>query len=462
MTSGRETPRIVGVALDAGRVYAAWNAAGTTARWERELDAAALAAEAVATLRAVFEELRERVQGDAIALHVALLPPLAQLRHLQLPRMRDDERRRVLTRDAARYFLGAREPQVIAASVLGARRGSPVPVLAAAAPASLVDAIFAAAESGRWEVESVRPAHEAWAAAVDAVSARASHAVFVHAETAWVLPLDPETPILRRCTTARHERLQHILEEEAAAPAAIVLGEPDTAADVADRLRGAGVEVLPTPGSIAGLSAGALAAVFAPAVQGAVTLLPERMHAARAASSRRLVRTLALAAAALVLVAGGARLWGMHRELDTVRGRRAELRARVTRALDARDTLQRLTLALETLAHLEASSPRWATVVAHVAHALPVDAHLTALRGSGDTLALEGRAARAADAFRAIGDAPGILSVRASAPIRQEVVPGQDPVERFALAARLAAAAPPRAIVTTGVTATRTPAGRAQ
>src|SRR5688500_18101962 len=48
-------------------------------------------------------EMRQALAIRSGALHVALLPPLVQVRRLELPRLGEEELRRVLTRDAGRY-----------------------------------------------------------------------------------------------------------------------------------------------------------------------------------------------------------------------------------------------------------------------------------------------------------------------------------------------------------------------
>src|SRR5215510_4798488 len=68
----------------------------------------------VTDLRQAFAELK-KVAGLARArVTIALLPPLIDLRRVKLPPLRQEERRRVLARESGRYFVGVREPQVIA------------------------------------------------------------------------------------------------------------------------------------------------------------------------------------------------------------------------------------------------------------------------------------------------------------------------------------------------------------
>src|SRR6476646_9435370 len=73
-------------------------------------------------------ELKERARLARARVTVALLPPLVELRRVTLPPLRESERRRVLARDVARYFIAVREPQVVGSEAL----------LAAAAPARLI------------------------------------------------------------------------------------------------------------------------------------------------------------------------------------------------------------------------------------------------------------------------------------------------------------------------------------
>ena len=56
---------------------------------------------------------------------------------------------------------------------------------------------------------------------------------------------------------------------------------------------------------------------------------------------------------------------------------------------------------------------------------------------AADSLLLEGIADRAVGVFEAMQAAPDVLGVRAQAPIRRELRDGDQPIERFSLAARL-------------------------
>ena len=74
-------------------------------------------------LAVAFAELA-RMLGGSVAvgaengtLVVALLPPLTEVRRLELPPLRADELQRTLARDASRYFVQARGPQVVGVSL---------------------------------------------------------------------------------------------------------------------------------------------------------------------------------------------------------------------------------------------------------------------------------------------------------------------------------------------------------
>src|SRR6266480_6458821 len=243
----------------------------------------------VADLPRAFGELKTTTALSRASVTVALVPPLVELRRLSLPRLRDEERRRVLTRDAARYFVGAQEPQVIGTEVLPA---AGAPVLAAAAPAQLVDALETAVHAAGWTLARVIPAHTGWAASVRARGARPEQHVVVR--------LPQATEVLRLeagCLVERHRFPPGT--------------EPDLPA-------GAVVLALPQADPLV------VAAQYA---RGTTTfeLCSERTHAARQRVARRVSAVMAAAAAACLVLAAGIDFWGLGRQLAAVRARRAGL-----------------------------------------------------------------------------------------------------------------------------------------
>lgn len=331
-------------------------------------------------------------RSPGLPVHLAILPPLVQVRRIMLPRLRDHELRRVLSRDVGRYLFGVACPQVIGIQRVGDGRRSPEPVLLAATPQWLVDGLERAVRSVGWEIAAIGPAHAAWAAA-----SGSDGPVTIIGET-FAEALQVEAG---RLLDVRRKPLGSSLPESTA------LSAPEVTA-----------------------------AGHAQAVAG-FELLPEGVAKARAAWSRQLTARLWLGTAALVLLSLGLVRWDLARELVAVRSARAMLRAQVSTAMTIREQLETGRATLATLAQAEANAARWTTILGLLAEQLPSDAYLTGFRGQGDSLALEGTAEEAGGVFGALQQADGIAAVQATAPIRQ--VAGEDDVtvERFALTVRL-------------------------
>ena len=324
-------------------------------------------------------ELQQTTGLARARVSVALVPPLVELRRVTLPPLRADERRRVLARDVARYFIGVRDHQVVGSDG----------TFAAAAPARLIDAIEAAVAGVGWTLGAVVPAHAAWAAQArdGRLAARLPHATEV----------------------VRVER-GRIVERERRRP-----GETDPQA----------VEIDPY----------AVAAAHATAGHG-LELCSEARHTARRRGTRRLATVLAVGTAGCLLIAVALDGWGLERELAVVRARRAAVASEVAAAMATRDSLDSVAGVVTTLRALDASIPRWSTFFTDLADYLPRDAHLVALRAVGDSVAAVGIAREAAGVFEGLARMPRLAGVRADGPIRQEVAPSGVVREHFGLSAR--------------------------
>ncbi|HEX6369723.1 MAG TPA: PilN domain-containing protein [Longimicrobium sp.] len=390
-----------------------------------------------AALEDAFRALRQAAGGTT--LHLALLPPLAEVRRIELPRLRDAEVQAVLRRDARRHFASAREPQALAVQKLGPAAAGRIAVLVAAAPEALVQAVWAAAPRAGWRLGGVVPADAAWAAAAAAWLGRGEEggrlvlpvAGRLHAVELWRGRL---AGVRRFPPGAERDDLEVDGATALAGPpewrsAASLLLEERGARIAAPRSEGAEVD-----------RPELLAADWAPAA--GLALVPAGLEAGRSAAARRWAASLAAAAAVLLLAAAALEGWGARRELRAVEAERARLAPAVAQVQSVRGRLDALGTRFATLRALEGGAPAWPLVLASVAQTLPRDAWLTAFRAEGDSVTLEGEARRASRVFEAVSRTPGLTGVRVAAPVRRELTPAGIPMERFVIRAALGAAKP--------------------
>ncbi|HET6762735.1 MAG TPA: PilN domain-containing protein [Longimicrobiaceae bacterium] len=413
------------VRLERGRAEAAL-------RWDLAVDETSDAT--WTRLSAVLAELHAQA-GDATAvLHVALLPPLAQLRRVELPKMGIEEARHVLTRDAARYFSAARDAQYVDVRLIEALEGGRSAFLAAAAPRAFVDRLHERADLAGWRVGSVSAAASAWAAGLR----QWPRELGSDGALAVLLPSHVELVHFRAGEIDGIRRFPSAASVDAAEGLPVGIVGADAGADeVRSRVLAAGGRVVePLDGSYTA-SPAALAAAHARGAR--LGLLPSLAGHSELRMRRR-TGILVAASALLLAAAGGVEMRTAHTALAAATMERARLRPQVSEAANARSTLEALRLRFAALSALE-SGPRWPVVVASVAQHLPPDAHLTAFRAEGDSLVLEGEARRASAVFDAVRATPGVVGVHASAPVRREFSENGAAVERFALTAGLGVAA---------------------
>jgi hypothetical protein len=399
-------PAPIGIALAADRI--------ATTTWSRPLAPRPPGAEDWEDLRGALVELRERLApgvpgaSRSPGAAIALLPPLAQARVIELPPLRPAEYRRILTRDAARYFPTGRVAQLAAGVPLAAGR-SPVPVLAATAASDLIDVIVRAVAAAGWRLDAIVPAAAAWLR-----GAPRPHGILV-------VPVGATVEVWRVA-----DGVPTALRRLPGAPQAVAALVAELAQEGEPR------ELVHDP-----LGAAAAGVVRARGPE----LVPDQMLAARRHRLRYTVTRLAAAAVVLLIAAAGFDWWGAERQLGAIARRRAALGGDVAVALARQDSVEHLVARHATLERAAAAGVRWSEVLADVTDSLPRDAYLIAFRGRGDSVGLEGVAQHAASVFAALARAPRVAGLRADAPIRQEVARGGGPpIERFAVAARLATA----------------------
>jgi Tfp pilus assembly protein PilN len=439
----------LGVSIATDRVVVAHVASGVAARtWSRAIAPASdpllpWQPHVDALVEALHEALATLGAGRA-RLSVALLPPLAESRFVELPGLRDDELQRVLARDASSYFpTGVVTPVVAAAR----RRGRGTSVIATASASGLVDVVYAAATAAGCAVDGVIPAHAAWARAIahawrlPATGGRCRLVVLLDGRVE-VLTVDGGAMVaLRRLPAAADHRFVFAALDEgtdaddATVPVALA-GAPAAIASLAGMLVARG-RTLVEPVGDTPPDPIVLAAIDATRVTGAPILMPEAVRVERHAHAIRGALRRVAAAALLLATTAGVGLWDTARERDAVRARRLELRAQLAGVLATRDTLAQLTERLATLRAAESGRRRWSHAIGLLASSLPRDAYLLSLRAEGDSMVVEGVARRAAPVLDALGRDTAVLAVRAQGSIRQEIREDAGQVERYTLSVQL-------------------------
>lgn len=439
-----------GIALSATALCAT-DGVGRSSTGVRRLPLDPPAADALTwpSLTKALTQLQSDLNGERIS--IALMPPLAEVRSVDLPPLRDDESEAVLMRAAARYFVTARQPQLVGV-VRGRRggrggsaRGGSQTVVAAAAPARLVAAIRAAARDAGLAIAGIGPAESAWGAA--AVSSWPAFAK----GPALVVVSHPDRTDLLRLDDGRLAAVRRF--QAGAADAALIadaarntgssplrlaaFGPREQRQELTRDLSSRGIAtVIPDERAGDGGSSDpdVLAARYAAPREGPVFRSDDLRAASRAEAWRA---TALVAAAAVALLVGGAavRLWGLNRQLDAVRAQRARLAPRLSATLMGRTSVEAVYRSLAGLNALERSAPTWANTIADLTDALPDAAYLTAFRTRGDSLVVEGLAEQASDVFNAMEKMPSLANVRAGAPVRRELQSDTVPLERFTIVA---------------------------
>ena len=380
---------------------------------------------------------------DGAAVSVALLPPLADARLVSFPPMRKAEVKAVLSRDVARYFLGANRPRVVGVLLPrgngkgpGGDTGPSVSVLAAAASLSLLESVRAALDSVGWRGVSFSSSHGAWIQSAKSAKGSPTSIVAIVSETAHVIRLSGKDVVAVRQVPARDlEAISQAAGQGGGQGGgeALVLASPQEYEGLRYALAGEGLKALQDPEGWPG----AKEATAARAGSSLLELVPPTLAGERAERGRRTVTGLVAGAAVLVLASLGAQLWGARRELDAVLQQREAIRAEVAPLLEARDSLNNLQATVRSLEDLSRSSPVWTRSLVELSALLPQDTYLTGLFASGDTVEIEAAGAEAGEAIQILREAGLFQEVRLQGLVERELENGETVVERFRLWARL-------------------------
>ncbi|HEY9227231.1 MAG TPA: hypothetical protein VIP11_11320, partial [Gemmatimonadaceae bacterium] len=300
-------------------------------------------------------------EGGTLA--VSLMPPFTEARRLELPPLHDDELHRVLSRGAAKYFVGAKAPQIVGVSLAGRRvRGAPTPVIAAASSSRLVASVRAAAQQAGWTIEVIAPPEGAWVSAAFAMwpifAKQAAYVLVAQDDRTYLLEIDDGRLAGVRRFRAGAVDAAMIAETVGASARVGVFGAPGPRRQLTASLSGFGI----SPSLPAGEWASAadhpdvIAARFAGSEIGPA-LRSEDAVALERAKLRTTAWRVAGVAAALFVAAAGIQLWGVHHQLKLVREERARIRPQIASTMVGRTTVDAAYRHLTTLSGIERASP---------------------------------------------------------------------------------------------------------
>jgi len=403
---------LVGLAVGQRDLVATRRAAGpaSATAWRRTLSVElADSPQAREELLTALAEMQETLVAPNAVLAVTLLPSLVQVRVLRFPRLRISEIRGVVARDVAKYFPAVRDLQVVAVAPLAGERGGPTAVLAAAAPAWIVEIISDVARAAGCGIASFEPAHAGWATWA---TSRGTGVVVVED--------DGRAELVR----ARHGKLLEVRRT------------PNFPARLDAALAELG-EAAPLRFGPAQLAEAAAIAASSAGFNLELELVPGAEAAGRTRRTRRLATRLWIAAAASLVLALGLHRAALLRELSVFEQARAVQRVAVEAALATREASLGVQARVAALARATAEAPSWTAILNQVAVGLPADAYLTSLRSSLDSVVIDGVASRAAGVFEGLQTATLLAGVRPAGPIRQEVRDSGPPIERFTASATL-------------------------
>jgi Tfp pilus assembly protein PilN len=350
----------------------------------------------------------------------------------------------LIARNAPRYFVNARGPQIVGASAAGKRvRGVPAPVIAAAASARLIATIRAAAAQSGWVVESIAPVESAWAAAAvatwPAFARQSAYAAIAHDDRTDLLQLENGRLVGVRRFRARAADAAMIADTVGAGARLGIAGVAHARGELTSALAELRVTPQPPAGEWASASdmGDVLAAHFAGSEVGPVLRAEDAVATARA-EARKTVWWMTGATAALLVLAAAVELWGTHHQLRLVQEERARLRPQIASTLIGRTTVDATSRNLATLGAIERSNPQWSSVITTLSESVPDDAYFTAIRARQDSLVVDGLAEHAARVFDALARSSVLVDVKAAAPVRRELQDDGTPLDHFTIAARVA------------------------
>jgi hypothetical protein len=390
--------------------------------------------------KALEKSIGQSTEGARV--FVTLLPPLADARILSLPPMRKAEVQAVVARDVARYFLGARRSQVVGTRLprgkgwRGPAGSDPsFPVLAAAASLSLLEDVRQASGGMGWAVQSFSAAHSAWMNLPSSIPDQPVRGLVAVVEsTAHVVRLDGRNPTaVRKIPSSDGSAIAGALLEGEGKGKVRVLASPQAFEVLQGQLASHGLTAVRDANGWTGPRDAAASRADATELE----LLPATISVHRKERDQRRAVSLLGAAAVLILASLATHFVAVQRELATVRDRRADIRTEVAPLLTARDSLDLLTLQVESMEEISRKTPVWTRALVELAALLPQEIYLTGFYASGDTVELEAAGAGAGEAIQLLRGAGLFEELRLEGVVERELEDGETAVERFRLRARV-------------------------
>jgi Tfp pilus assembly protein PilN len=143
----------------------------------------------------------------------------------------------------------------------------------------------------------------------------------------------------------------------------------------------------------------------------------------------------------------GAHLWSLEQRLHRVDASREAIAASLAPAMAARKSVDAARSTLDALARVERESPRWTTVLAALAGALPDSAYLLSLSTNGAKLQLTGLAVSAHAVVAPLEASPSFADVTLATASRRDPAARRERFELSALVDTSEAASAPVTIV---------------
>ena len=399
-----------------------------------------------AGLAAALMELAQRI-GAAAEIHVALLPPIARTKRIELPPVARSQIEPLLAHSVRRYFALGADPVVTGvAQWTRASKGITASALAACASEAVITDLLASAEQCSLRICSITTAAAALVHGVHTYvpALHRGGVLTIACHRGWREAVHTYQGRIVSCQPLENASIGKLAAQCQLAPNSMASARGGGAAqylllsgdeipdDAASALKhkepDAYQRVLPLSASVLqSMSPFTMAAVGS--VVGA-PMLPSLLPAERRASARRAVwrqaARIAVAACLLTLCTGGVHLWGVRREVDAVQARRGQIALQVSTAVAQRRAADEARARLAVIHTLLDEQPLWARLLPAVSTALSDSAYLTSLSVGADRVQISGVANAGATVLADLARVPLLSGVTASIPLQRDQTTGKD------------------------------------